>query len=251
MKEGIQLKPKKKTIPYAERQRKERERRQKEQKRRIIFFSTIAVLLIAIVIALILRPDSSDKTTLAEFDYSSMPVLGDPNAPVKIVEYGDYQCPGCRNFSQTIKPDLVKDYVDTGKAAIYFADMIVLDGKGIEDSNRSALAAQSIFHQDKDSFWKFNNALYRDQGPERTGWATTDFLVNLAKSEGLPIDYDKLRSDIENKTYQQEVDDSLAKADKLNVRSTPSFFINGKLYNGDYSLDSFKQAIDSAAKGES
>ncbi|ANS75407.1 hypothetical protein AWM70_12960 [Paenibacillus yonginensis] len=206
------------------------------------------MVLVAFIAALIFRPDPS--SVKADFDYSSMPVLGDPNAPVKIVEYGDYQCPACRDFNLNIKPDLVKNDIDTGKAAIYFQDLIILDGKGIEDSNRMALAAHSIYHQDKDSFWKFNDAIYREQGEEKTGWATTDFIVNLAKSEKLPIDYDKLRSDIENKTYQSEVDASNAKADKLGVQSTPSFFINDKLYNGNYSYNDIHQAIETASKGE-
>ncbi|WP_162515371.1 DsbA family protein [Paenibacillus pinistramenti] len=204
-------------------------------------------MLVAVIAALIFRPD---HTVTADFDYSSMPVLGDPDAPVKIVEYGDYQCPACRNFSVNIKPDLVKNDIDTGKAAIYFQDLIVLDGNGIEDSNRLALAAHSIYHQDKDSFWKFNEAVYREQGEEKTGWATTDFIVNLAKSENLSIDYDLLRSDIENKTYQSEVDASNAQADKLGVQSTPSFYINGKLYNGNYTSSDIQQAIESAGKGE-
>lgn len=181
-----------------------------------------------------------------------MPVLGDSNAPVKIVEYGDYQCPVCRDFNVNVKPDVVKNYVDTGKAAFYFQDLIVLDGNGIEDSNRSALAAHSIYHQDKDSFWKFTDALYKNQGQEKTGWATTDFLVNLAKTEGLPVDLDKLKADIENKTYQQEVNDSLTKADELNVQATPTFFINGKQFTGNFNnVDEFQQAIDDAAEGDS
>jgi protein-disulfide isomerase len=245
------LKPKKKINAYAERQRQERERQEKERKRRIIFFSTMAVVLIAIIIAIILRPSPAQpEAAPAQFDYSNMPVLGNPNAPVKIVEYGDYQCPSCRNFSQSIKPELVKNFVDTGKAAIYFQDLIVLDGDGLQDSHRAALAAHSIYHQDKDSFWKFNDAMYREQGEEKSGWVTTDFLVNLAKSEKLPVDYDKLKADIENKTYGQEVEDSIATAEQLKVDSTPTFFINGQAYTGKYDYDSFKKAIESASKGE-
>jgi protein-disulfide isomerase len=207
-------------------------------------------VLIAVIVALILRPNSSSPSVTAEFDYSSMPVLGNPDAPVKIVEYGDYQCPSCRNFNLDIKPDVVKQEIDTGKAALYFQDMIVLDGNGIDDSNRMALAAHSIYHQDKESFWKFTDAIYREQGQEKTGWATTDVILNLAKSEKLPIDYDKLKSDIENKTYQSEIDASLAQGNKLGVNSTPSFFINGKLYNGGYTAKDFIQAIQNASKGE-
>lgn len=208
-------------------------------------------MLIALIVALAVRPGDHSPEKTAEFDYSSMPVLGDPNAPIKIVEYADYQCPYCKDFNVDVKPELVKKYVETGQAAIYYADLIVLDGKGIEDSNRSALAAHSVYHQDPDSFWKFNDALFRDQGKEQTGWATADFLVNLAKTEGLPVDLDKLRSDMENKTYQQEIDDSLNQADKLNVESTPTFFINGKQFTGGLDIRDFDKAIEEAADGNS
>ncbi|WP_234414210.1 DsbA family protein [Paenibacillus sp. CAA11] len=195
---------------------------------------------------MLLQPKSENKV---DFAYDQLPVLGNPNAPVKIVEYGDYQCPYCRTFNQEVKPEL-KSYIDEGKVAFYFSDFLVIENAP-GDSNRAALAARSVYHQNKDAFWQFHDALYRDQGQEESGWITTDFLVNLAKSEKLDIDYDLLRKDIENKTYQNEVDEQNEFASKQKLEGTPSLFINGKeqAYPDFMKPDNVKKAIDEAVKG--
>ncbi|MNO03609.1 hypothetical protein D3C81_2243710 [compost metagenome] len=73
-------------------------------------------------------------------------------------------------------------------------------------------------------------------------------MVGLAKEINLPVDYDLLQKDIEDKTYINEVNEHYNKADKLNIDSTPTFFINGVEFTGNLgNYDEFKQAIDNAS----
>jgi protein-disulfide isomerase len=222
--------------------REQRIQQAKHQTRmkRLIWITAAAVILIIAVIAI-----AQYKPKSVDIAYDKLPVLGNMNAPVKIVELGDYKCPTCQYFSQQVEPQLKKDFIDTGKASFYFMNYTIIG----PDSNTAALAAQSVFHQNKDEFWKFYDVLYKNQGDEKIQWATPQFLTDLAKKEGIKVDYDKLLKDINDKAYQSEVDEQNAFATKNVVNSTPTLFINGKKYTGTLDYNAIKSAIEQAQKG--
>ncbi|MFC8689649.1 DsbA family protein [Brevibacillus porteri] len=175
-----------------------------------------------------------------QFAYETLPVLGDPNAPVKIVKFGDFKCPGCQDFSQQIKPQLVKDYVDKGIASFYFMNIAFVG----PDSNTAALAAQSVYHQSNESYWKFYDAVYKNQGSPKVPWATPEYLTELARKEGLSINYEQLRQEIDSKTYQNEINAQMEFGSKIGVRSTPSLFINGVKVEDVFDYDNLKKVIE-------
>ncbi|AOZ92364.1 DsbA family protein [Paenibacillus crassostreae] len=218
------MKPKKNANAIAMRKAERELQRKRVQK--IMWISGAAIVII-IILALALRPSSNDE--VASFPYDQLPVVGNVDAPVKIVEFGDYKCPSCQYFSQQFKPQLIKDFVDTGLASFHYMNYLVISPDG--DSNTAALAAQSVYHQNNEEFWKYYHALYDNQQDESTEWATPEYLVELARQANLNIDYDKLTEDIANKTYQDEVDEHIRLAGSNNVRSTPTVFINGKQFD--------------------
>jgi protein-disulfide isomerase len=221
--------------------RRQQEEKQKRLNRRLMWI-TGAVVVAIVALAIIFRPQPSP----VEFAYDQLPVLGDPNAPVKIVEFGDYKCPACKAFSEQIKPQLVQDYIDKGLVSFYFMNLAFI-GK---DSFTAAYAAQSVFHQNNDAFWKYYDALFKNQGNEYIEWATPDFLVDLAKKEGLEIDFNKLQSDIESSTYASEVDEHIAKARSSGVSSTPTVFVNGVKIDNPFDYNALKAEIDKALNAE-
>ncbi|MCS7460914.1 DsbA family protein [Paenibacillus doosanensis] len=217
--------------------------KQKEQARmRNIMWITAACVVALIAIIIIVMP----KPQPVQMPYESMPTLGKSDAPVKIVELGDYKCPSCKVFSQQIEPQLQKDFIDTGIASLHFMNYTIIG----PDSNTAALAAQSIFHQNNDAYWKFYDAIYKAQGDEKLPWATPEFLTELARKENLPIDYDKLTADIAGKTYQSEIDAHNAFARNNQVGGTPTLFINGKKFDDVFDYNKIKAAIQEAQKGE-
>lgn len=203
---------------------------------------TLAFVLIIAVIVLGIRNQSQP----AEFDYASMPVLGSADAPVKIVEFGDFKCPTCRYFAESIKPQLVKDYIDSGKVALYFANFTILG----PDSKTAAAAGLSVFHQNKEAFWPYYDAVYANQKNESEVWATPEYLVQLAKDAKLEIDYDKLKSDLDSGAYLNDVEKEYRLAEGLKVGGTPSLYLNGKQVNERDALDysKLKAVIDDALK---
>lgn len=233
--------PKKVKSTISQRQAESERLKQQQRKRRLLWFSTVGILLILIVVVLSLDPKPVVKA--ADFEYTNLPVIGAEDAPVKIVEFGDFKCPSCKAVNETIKPQLVSDFIEQGEAAFYFVNLPFL----APDSTTAALAVQSVYHQNPDAYWDYFDAIYTNQGEESTQWATVDFLVDLAKEINLPVDYDLLRQDIENKTYEAEVKAQYNKGEELGVQGTPTFFINGIEYKGhlgDYSA--FKQAVEDA-----
>ncbi|MFF2482534.1 DsbA family protein [Paenibacillus sp. NPDC058071] len=207
-----------------------------------IIFLTLAIVAVVAVIVL----GISNQNKPVNFEYEALPMLGSESAPVKIVEFGDYKCPTCQFFAQNIKPQLDKDFIEMGKASLYFVNYPFIG----RDSTTAALAAEAVHQQNKEAFWDYYKAIYDHQQDERIAWATPDYLVQLAKDANLPIDYDKLKSDIDNKTYEKQVNRDAALVRPMNVQGTPTLFINGKKYEGPISYEAIKSAIDKELEGK-
>ncbi len=191
--------------------------------------------------------DSSTAGTPAapvEFNYSEMSRMGSEDAPVKIVEFGDYKCPACAQFAGVIKPQLVQEYVNQDKAALYFVNLAFLG----PDSTTAALAALSVYNQNNDAFWTYYDALYANQGDENKEWATADFLVELAQKENLPIDFELLRKDIEDKTYISQIQSEVQLATTSGVSSTPTLFVNGVMVNEPFNMEAIDAQIQAASE---
>ncbi|WP_219837454.1 thioredoxin domain-containing protein [Paenibacillus sp. R14(2021)] len=229
---------------YKSQRRAEQEKLEKQRKvMKKLIWGTGIVVLLGIIAALVFTP----KADPTNFDYAKLPVLGKQDAPIKIVEFGDYKCPSCQIFSQQIKPQLEKDYINTGKVGMYFMNFPFIG----PDSTTAALAAQSVYHQNNDAFWKYYDVLYKNQQDEHTEWATPDYLVQLARNNDIPVDLDLLKKDIDEKTYDKEVSSHAATAVKAKVTSTPTLFINGKEFKGNFSdYPAIKAAIEDALAGK-
>ncbi len=236
-------------LSKAEKRRAELE--QQKQKTRILIISTVAIVVIIFVgLFMLASRDSSstaDSGKAVDFNYSELPRLGKEDAPVKIVEFGDFKCPACAQFTGVIKPQIVQEYVNQDKAAFYFVNMAFIG----PDSETASLAALSVYHQNNEAFWTYYDALYANQGDENAEWATEDFLVSLAEKEKLPVDLDLLRKDIQERTYESELQSDISIAKDTGVTSTPSVFINGHKVDKPFNMEAIKAQIKSASEAVS
>jgi protein-disulfide isomerase len=243
-------KPKKSTsVPQLSKQEKRRvEQEKQKQKTRILIISSIALVVIIFVGLFMLASKDAAKNAASgeptEFNYSELPRLGNEDAPVKLVEFGDFKCPACSQFASSIKPKIVQDFVNEGKAALYFVNMAFVG----PDSETASLASLSVYHQNQDEFWKFYDAVYAQQGDESDEWATEDFLVSLAEKEKLAIDYDLLRKDIKERTYADELKSDIQLANIAGVTTTPSLYINGVKTAEPFNIEAISAEINAAAK---
>ncbi|MCS7061780.1 MAG: thioredoxin domain-containing protein [Anaerolineae bacterium] len=167
-------------------------------------------------------------------------MIGNPQAVVTIIEYSDYQCPYCLRFHTTIFPELVRQYVDTGKVRYSFKHFPFL-------TPESAIAAQAAeCAADQQRFWEYHNLLYAER--ERTGRleGSKDKFIEYAGT--LKLDTQAFSACLnEDRTLSRVQQDAL-EGQKVGVRGTPSFLINGKLVVGAQPLIAFQTAIEEALK---
>jgi protein-disulfide isomerase len=235
---------KKREKQLKEQRRNERETaRQKKKRMQMLVVATILVVVFVVGGVFLYQWASKDAAKGMDFSYEDQPMLGEETAPVKIVEFGDYKCPACRAFHERIFPAIKERYIDTGKAQFYFKNYPIL-GDG---SERAALAAEAVYHQDGEGFWKYHNALYANQGPETENWVTLDLLVNLVDENVPNIDANKLKEDIEMQTYENEVEEDKEKGENSGVTGTPTVFVNGVMVeNNNDVLKAIEQAVNGA-----
>ena len=170
-------------------------------------------------------------------------LLGNPNAPVQILEFADFECPACGNFSVITEPDVRARIVNTGLASYRFFDFpLPMHKNTIAASNAAACAA------DQGKFWEMHDALFRNQ-PEWNGEATDNpkkVFVGYVKTLG--INSDSWEKCFDAQTHQPRIMANQAEGVRRNVQSTPTFVIGTRVIPGGMSYDVIKAYVDSATK---
>ena len=171
------------------------------------------------------------------------PILGSIDAPITLVEFGDYQCSFCkRHFDQTHNL-IMKNYVETNKVKILFKDLIVTPGN---DSMHAAHATHCA--KDQGMYWKYHYMLYNNWEGENTGWVTTNNLNKFAQK--INMNMDEFSKCMSEDKWMELITDSKKDANTLGITGTPSFFVIGleneiENIHGAQSYDVFKEIFDS------
>jgi protein-disulfide isomerase len=165
--------------------------------------------------------------------------MGDPNAPVKIEEYSDFQCPACLAFYKDTEMLIATQYVATDKVYFTYHSMGAWIGSESEAAAEAAYCAG-----DQGKFWDYHDILFDNWTGENVGAFSTQRL--LAFGEALSLNMSDFRSCLDNHKYASQVAQDRAEGDKLGVTATPTFFINGKKIEGSQSFASFQKEIESA-----
>lgn len=173
------------------------------------------------------------------------PFIGNPNAPVTIAYWSDYQCPFCKLGEQNAINPLVNEYVKTGKVRVVFKDFAFLG----PDSQTIALNARAVWEAYPDKFYEWNKTLFANQGQENTGWATKAVIASLtAKVPG--IDQAVIDGLLEKNSvkYQAAIDADKAEAVKFGINGTPGFIIGTQIIPGVPQYPELKALVDSLLK---
>ena len=180
--------------------------------------------------------------SLSVFTDNASPILGNPNAPITMVEFGDYQCTFCSKFFHETENPIITNYIKTGKVKILFKDYIILG----QDSMNAANAAHCA--NDQKSFWEYHSMLYNNWAGEDTGWADITHLHEFANTLGLDMDmFSTCMSDLK---WNELINLSSIDGQKLGVSGTPTFFVidqNNDVIKivGAQRYDVFKEIFDS------
>lgn len=146
-------------------------------------------------------------------------VLGDPNAPIEIIEYSSLTCPHCRHFHTETLPDLKKNYIDTGKVKLIYRDF-PFDQLGLMASILARCAPQDRYFQFIDVLFQNQEKWSRDANPLKA-LARIGTLGGLSESD--------FRACTENRTIVDGVLQARLEAgNRYQVNSTPTFIVNGE-----------------------
>lgn len=165
--------------------------------------------------------------------------LGRADAPVTIVEFGDFQCTNCGAFARDTEPTLVRRYVDTGVVRLEWRDFPWVDDQSVH----AAVAARAAGMQGK--FWAYNAYLYAHQSrDEHSGLVTDAYLRSVARRLGL--DMAAFNRDFARPALSAAVRADKAFGEGMGVSATPEFLIGGRPFFGAQPLSAFEAAIAQA-----
>jgi protein-disulfide isomerase len=194
-------------------------------------FLAVAVVLVLIVVNASSSGDGGDTklegVTGVNRELSDTPqqgmVLGDPKAPVELVEFADLQCPYCKAFSEEVLPSIIETQVKNGEAKIAFHNFTII-GEQSAPAGAAALAAGA-----QGRGWNYVKLFYRNQGTEDSGYADDAFLESVAKGAGVK---NLAKWNQDRAKFLPQVEETTAEAQELGFNGTPSFAIKGPNTDG-------------------
>lgn len=228
----------------AKERREQRERQRRRNRNFTIGFVVIAVIAVVIVLALVSTapaeaPVPEDvfakyegiETGLTEDGY---PILGDPDAPVSVVEYSNFSCPACQAFHDNVYPQLF-DRVRSGQISFTFVPITIdLTIPNSEGAARAALCAG------EERFWAFHDVLFQWQAQ----FGNTAFSSNrlAGGAEALGLDLGSFQSCFNSSRITDTINNALAEG----VTGTPTLQVNGATVDNPQDITSVNAAIDAA-----
>jgi protein-disulfide isomerase len=166
--------------------------------------------------------------------------MGNPDAPVKVEEFADFQCPSCGYFVTDTEPTIIKDYISTDKVYFEFHNLAFL-------GNESIAAAEAAYcANDQGKFWEYHDMVFKNQRGENQGWFSTARLTTFAKDVGLNVD--TFSECYTSGKFKQKVNEDRAYADSLKITRTPSFLVNGQLAYADTLVKMIESQLLAAGK---
>ena len=207
-----------------------------------IIYLTVPIVLGIISVLFLSNISNNDESLLSQKSLieNGSPIIGNPDAPITVLEWGDYQCTFCYKFHQSSLNILLSEYVDTGRVKLVFKDF-PLNGPD------SVLAAEASYCAgDQGKYWEYHDELYNNWGGERTGWINNDSLNKFAKSTDLELE--QFSSCLSEHKYRQKILELEKFGKEIGIDATPSFLIfnDEKIIKirGNQPIDAFRQSID-------
>ena len=238
----------------SKRQARREQIRRKEQRGKIIGISLISIGAILVAALLIYSNTKPIAEVTApethEYPQANKTSLGDPNAPVKIDAYEDFQCPACLRFTEDVEPRIIEEFVKTGKVYYTFHNYPFIDGDGAGNGGESDQAANaSMCAMEQGKFWDMHATIFINWGGENIGSFEDRRLRAFAQTIGLDMgDFDAC---FESNKYKKDIQADFDKGKEIGVTGTPSVFVNGQIITPGYipSYEDIKAEVDKALGG--
>lgn len=174
--------------------------------------------------------------------------IGNANAPVTMAYWYDYQCPFCQRNEEETMPQIIKNYVDTGKVKIVFKDYQFLG----PDSQTLAQVSRAVWDTVPTKFYQWHKAVFDNQGTENSGWATKETILSITTGVLEATDAQKVMqlATANAAAYQKEMDADKAEGTAMGINGTPGSIIGKQLVSGAQPYSAFQVAIETALKNQ-
>lgn len=225
-----------------------REKRKQQLRRQRLVTILIVVVVALVLVGILVAPTIRDAlapvgniTVPPQPDVPNpvMNSMGDPDAPVEVVEFSDFQCPFCKRFHDDVGDVMVDEFVRPGTVFFTYRSMGAFLG---DESFRSAEAAYCA--GDQDAFWHYHATLFANQGAENAGNYSDNRLEAMAAELGL--DTEAFNECFNSRKYRDQVNQDQIDGFAAGVQGTPAFVINGRLVPGALTAAQLRQEIEAA-----
>ena len=167
------------------------------------------------------QPTQPNVPQIFQISLDDDPFKGDPNAPVIVVEFSDFQCPFCSRFYQQTLPLIQENYIDTGKIKFVYRDL-PLDSLH-PNARLTHIAAECADEQEK--FWEYHDVLF-DKQSQWQRLSSTDLTITLTQyAADLGIQTESFETCLESEEMANEVKNDVADATRYGSTGTPTFFV--------------------------
>jgi protein-disulfide isomerase len=210
-------------------------------------FYLILILLLIAGVGTLSYLSAKKSQVVSQVDSTLAPIpntghtIGSDSAKVEVVEFGDFECPGCGSFATLTEPDVRARLVKTGIVRFRFMDYPLPVHRNTWSAHRAAWCAG-----EQNKFWEMHDALFQNQ--DRWNGETTSkpdaAIQEFAAQLGLNIQ--QYQSCVETRKYQAQIQSNATEAEKRGVGVTPTFFIGSYKVPGAISYDEFKKYVDQA-----
>jgi protein-disulfide isomerase len=225
-----------------------RRRKKKQQQRLTIIMVVAGVALIALAI-IMLPAIQRSMTPVGDFtvpEPNPRPMadgnaMGDPNAPVTIIEFSDFGCGHCAAFAQDAGERITEDYIANGK--VYFVSRSVGGLLRNPLTQRAAEAAYCAADQNK--YWEYHDIIYANQSILFYGGLSDIDNYLKAFAETLQLDPDQFDECLKSGQHKAQLQEDEHDANAAGINGTPSFLINGEVFHGNMPYNGFQEAIES------
>jgi protein-disulfide isomerase len=226
-----------------------REQRIQRQRRNRILTILAIVAVAIIVVGLLVYPSIQAATAPVGEIISITPeprpmaagtAMGDPDAPVLIEIWEDFQCPACRDYSQNTEPLIAENYVATGDVYYVFRQYPFLDDR-VPGTESKQAANASMCAAEQERFWDYHDMLFANWDGENRGTFSDKRLVAFA--EAINLDMDSFNSCFEANLYRADIDQDRADGTAVGVTGTPSVFVAGQQLTPGF-VPSYQQVSD-------
>jgi protein-disulfide isomerase len=240
-------------MPRTHTTQKQSIRAQRAQKRRQQRKVVVGVMITAgiLIVFLLLLPTILEATRpvgdivvpeLKTFEMVDFNTMGDPNAPVKMVVFSDFQCPFCKVFADDTEPRLIENYVKTGKVFLVYVPYGPGGNYIGPESEAAANAAFCAAEQGK--FWEFKQFLYANHTGENVDDYTNKRLSAFAENIGL--DMEQFKDCFKSNKFKDKLAEGIAEGRALGAGGTPAFIFNdgAAMLTGALPYDNFTSQIE-------